>query len=114
MIKGSRIQIEPDYPDREPPRNAASGDNGSHESRPGSSAERGSTSEGDWPDPLPIEEYLRPVIPLTRAMMPEALGTYACDIAYRLQCPLEFVMAPAIVMIGSLLGTRVRTRMKQH
>jgi Protein of unknown function (DUF3987) len=91
--------------------------NNDHQSRSKFSsnrAERGSAQEEDWPDPKPLEDYLFPVVPLERGMMPEVLGAHICDVAYRLQCPLEFVASPAVVMLGSLLGTRVRIRMKQH
>lgn len=39
-------------------------------------------------------------------MLPEALQPWIKDIAYRKQCPLDFVAIPAIVMFASLIGAR--------
>lgn len=58
------------------------------------------------PDPLPVENTLLPVLPFTLEMVPEPLQNWLKDVAYRRQCPLDFVAIPAIIMIASLIGAR--------
>jgi hypothetical protein len=71
-------------------------------------------ADDDWPEPKLLEDYLLPVLPMTRDMLPEPFATWVADIAYRLECPIDFVAATAVVMTSSLLGTRVRVHPKQH
>src|SRR3990167_964082 len=58
------------------------------------------------PDPLPVTNTLLPVLPFTLEMVPEPLQNWLKDVAYRRQCPLDFVAIPAIIMIASLIGAR--------
>ena len=67
----------------------------------------------DWPEPKPLEDYLLPVLPMKRDMLPEPFSTWTADIANRIECPLDFVAATSVVMASSLLGTRVRVHPKQ-
>lgn len=55
-------------------------------------------------DPLPVNNDLLPVLPFTLEMMPESLQPWIKDIAYRRQCPIDFVAIPAILMFSSLIG----------
>lgn len=55
-------------------------------------------------DPLPVNNALLPVLPFTLEMMPESLQPWIKDIAYRRQCPMDFVAIPAILMFSSLIG----------
>lgn len=55
-------------------------------------------------NPLPINNDLLPVLPFTLEMMPESLQPWIKDIAYRRQCPMDFVAIPAILMFASLIG----------
>jgi putative DNA primase/helicase len=57
-------------------------------------------------DPLPINSSLLPVLPFTLDMLPEPLQPWVKDIAYRQQCPMDFVAIPTILMIASLIGSR--------
>ncbi|MBA3814301.1 MAG: DUF3987 domain-containing protein [Alphaproteobacteria bacterium] len=58
------------------------------------------------PDPLPVESTLLPVLPFTLDMVSEPLRNWLKDVAYRRQCPLDFVAIPAMIMIASLIGAR--------
>jgi putative DNA primase/helicase len=51
---------------------------------------------------------------MTREMLPDLMAVWLCDVAHRMQCPLDFVAAAAFVMTSSVLGTRVRMRPKQY
>ena len=43
-------------------------------------------------------------------MMPEQLGEWLADVAYRVRCPIDFVAAAAVLMIGAVCAGRVRIR----
>ena len=63
-----------------------------------------------WDDPIPLPDALPAVPPFDPAMLPRELQAWACDIADRMQCPLDFVAIPAIVAAGSLIGRRIGIR----
>ncbi len=60
-----------------------------------------------WSDPIPLVEELLPVVPFDPDMLPEALCTWIKDISERMQVPLDFLAAPAIVVLGSLIGRKI-------
>jgi hypothetical protein len=63
--------------------------------------------QGDnFPEPLPVNNPLLPVLPFTLDMLPEPLQPWIKDIAHRRQCPLDFVAIPAILMLSSLIGAK--------
>jgi putative DNA primase/helicase len=66
-----------------------------------------------WPEPEPINNTLGSARALTAAMLPETLRPWISDVSHRMQCPKEYVAIPALVMIGSLIGTRCCIRPKQ-
>lgn len=68
----------------------------------------------EWLDPLPITTTIRPVIPLTVDMLPVSLRPWLCDIAERMKCPLDFVAASSVVMLSSLIGTRLTIKPKHR
>ena len=61
-------------------------------------------------DPLPVPNTLLPVLPFTLDMLPEPLQPWVRDIAYRKQCPLDFVAVPAVLMLASLIGANCSLR----
>lgn len=61
------------------------------------------TSE-TWPDPEPIRNELLPVESLPETIIPEPLRLWLLDTAHRMQCPIDFVAAAAVVMTGALIG----------
>jgi len=67
-----------------------------------------------WPDPLPLQnEKLKPVSPLPVAIIPEPLRDWLADVSYRMQCPLDFVAAGAIVVLSSVVGYGCAIRPKK-
>ena len=68
--------------------------------------------EDEWSEPLPIKNELLPVEPLPVDIIPGPLQPWLQDISHRMQCPLEHVSIPAMVMLGSVIGTRCGIRPK--
>lgn len=66
----------------------------------------------EWQNPQSIETSFLPVIPLNPDMIPEPLRPWLTDIAHRMKCPLDFVASAAIVMLSSLIGTRLTIQPK--
>ena len=60
-----------------------------------------------WPDPKPLPEGLRPVLPFDIDYLPEAIGPWVADIAERMQCPTDFVGIAAMTALGTVIGTSV-------
>ena len=52
--------------------------------------------------------------PFDPALLPEALRPWIMDEAERMPCPPDFIAAPAIVMISSIVGARCGVRPKSH
>jgi hypothetical protein len=67
-----------------------------------------------WPDPLPLNDELLPVLPLALDMLPSQLAPWVQDIAERMNCPLDLVAIPAMVAAASLLGRRIGIRPQQR
>jgi Protein of unknown function (DUF3987) len=70
-------------------------------------------SENEWPAPTFIPDGLLPVASFDPAFLPEAIGPWVVDISDRMQCPMDFVGIPAMVAIGSLIGSKVGVRPQQ-
>ena len=66
-----------------------------------------------WGQPEPLGHKLPPVPALAPSMLPLELWPWVSDIARRLQCPIDYVAASAIVMLGSVIGTGCAIRPKQ-
>jgi hypothetical protein len=66
----------------------------------------------DWQPPRPISSTLLPVLPLDPEMIPEPLRPWLIDIAVRMKCPLDFVASASMVMLSSLIGTRLAIKPK--
>lgn len=73
-----------------------------------------SHAEGDWSMPQPLPNGLLPVPSLPEALLPESIKPWLADIAERLQVPLEFPAASAIVGLASVIGNQVRIRPKRR
>jgi hypothetical protein len=71
-------------------------------------------SESDWPDPEPIRNELRAVAPLRQEMLAEPLRAWIADIAYRMQCPIDFVASAAICMVSGVIGAGCTIRPKER
>jgi hypothetical protein len=69
--------------------------------------------QDEWPTPEPIQPRLLPVSPFHPQLLPPILRRYVDDVSERMQCPPDFIAAPLIVMMGSLIGSRCCIRPKQ-
>jgi putative DNA primase/helicase len=68
----------------------------------------------EWPEPLQIKKELLNVEPLTLEIIPESLQPWLQDVSHRMQCPLEHVAIPAMVMLGGVIGSRCGIRPKKN
>jgi hypothetical protein len=69
----------------------------------------------EWPEPTPInaiKNTLPPVVPLPPALIPESYRAWLCDIAERMQCPLDYVAVGSLIVTASLIGTGCSIRPK--
>ena len=95
MKEGSHVKTRPDRPWTEDA-HATAGNKGS-DRRTADLRARAETSEREsanaepWPIPKDIETALRRVPPMSREMLPDVMAVWLCDIAHRMQCPLDFV-----------------------
>jgi putative DNA primase/helicase len=66
-----------------------------------------------WREPKPLPDGLLLVPGFEPEYLPTAIRAWAADIAERMQCPLDFVGAPALVALGAAVGRRVCVRPQQ-
>ena len=66
-----------------------------------------------WEHPQPLKHEKLPVTPLPLDIIPDSFQPWLQDIAHRMQCPLEHVVIPAMIMVGSIIGARCSIRPKQ-
>ena len=67
-----------------------------------------------WPDPLPLNDELPPVLAFAPDLLPSQLAPWALDIAERMNCPLDLVAIPAMIAAGALVGRRIGIRPQQN
>ena len=67
-----------------------------------------------WSTPKEITAELLPVEELTPEMIPEPLRDWLTDIAHRMQVPLDFSATACVVMLSSIIGTRLSIRPKKN
>lgn len=60
-----------------------------------------------WPKPSEVSKTLPQVKTFTKDMMPALLWDYASNSAERLSVPIEYVLIPLIVSLGSVIGTKL-------
>ncbi len=68
----------------------------------------------EWPDPEPLPVGLPPVEAFNAQLLPAALRPWVVDIADRMQCPLDFPAAAAVVCMASVVGRQIAIRPKQR
>ena len=66
------------------------------------------------PKPKAISQTLPPVKTLTSAMMPKLLWDYSSNSAERLSVPIEYVLMPLMVSLGSLIGSKLSIYPKMY
>lgn len=59
----------------------------------------------EWAEPLSIKHKLLEVEPVSPEMIPVPMQEFITDVAYRMQCPPDFVLIPTLVLISSLIGS---------
>ena len=74
----------------------------------------GNGHAGEWEIPDPLELPLPPVEDITPDMLPAPFRGWLTDISERLQVPLAFVAAPAVVLVGTVIGSRCTVRPKAN
>jgi hypothetical protein len=63
-----------------------------------------------WPNPSPLPNGLPPVPELDPTILPAEIRAWAEDIGDRFSAPLDYVAAPAMVALGSVIGRRIGIR----
>lgn len=63
-----------------------------------------------WTEPRPLPPIAAPVPTLPADLLPAPLRPWLADVADRMAIPLEFVAAPALVSLGSVVGRGVAIR----
>jgi len=71
-------------------------------------------ASGEWPEIQPIKAELLPVDLLPFKLIPPAFRDWVKDVAERMQCPIDFVAAPMLVMAGAVIGAGCGMRPKKH
>jgi hypothetical protein len=79
---------------------------------PDSSNGNGSNGH-EWPEPKPVKAELLAVEPLPIEILPEPIRLWIKDVAYRMQCPPDFVAMAFLVLVSSIIGTRCSIHPKQ-
>lgn len=77
---------------------------------------RGNNSDGDaWKK---LEELMKPLLPVMKfdadKLLPSVLRERCVDIAYRMQCPIDFVAVSSVCMLGAVIGAGCAVRPKQR
>ncbi len=72
-----------------------------------SKIKRLSALKDEWPSPTPIPKLHFSAPPLPVELIPEQVRPWVLDISDRMQVTPEFVMAPLIVAISSIIGRKV-------
>jgi phage/plasmid primase-like uncharacterized protein len=68
-----------------------------------------------WPEPKPITAELKSVPGFdAETLLPEPLHGWIMDEAERMPCPPDFVAAPALVALGSIIGARCAIKPKSR
>jgi putative DNA primase/helicase len=73
-----------------------------------------STSDGAWKEIRALPPALPEAPTMPDSLIPPVLAPWLCDICERTQIPLDFVAAPAIVALSSVVGRTVGIYPKQH
>jgi putative DNA primase/helicase len=74
----------------------------------------GETQDEKWPEPSPLGAKLPPVMPFTEGMLPEVLRAPVVDVAERMQVPLEFPAACAMLCLAGSVNRRARIQPKKE
>ena len=67
-------------------------------------------TDDEWPEPQPLPDGLRPVMPFDFDLLPSPLRPWIQDICDRVQCPPDFVAVAAMAALGSVVGRKIGIR----
>lgn len=67
-----------------------------------------------WPEPQPLPDGLPPVPEFDPNLLPWTLRDWLVDIAERMQVPLDYLAAGAMVALAAAVGRKVNIRPKRH
>ena len=67
-----------------------------------------------WPEPSEVSKTLPQVKTFTKDMMPDLIWDYASNSAERLSVPIEYVLIPLMVSLGSVIGTKLTIYPKRY
>lgn len=72
------------------------------------------TTAEKWPEPEPLPPLTPGVAPFDAEALPAAFRPWALDVARRIQCPVEFAAAPAMICGAAALGRALAIRPRRR
>jgi putative DNA primase/helicase len=72
------------------------------------------SADAEWSEPSPLGAELPAVLPFTEGMLPEVLRGPVVDTAARMQVPLEFPAAAAMLCLAGAVNRRARIQPKKE
>ncbi|HEV2521804.1 MAG TPA: DUF3987 domain-containing protein [Candidatus Acidoferrales bacterium] len=72
-----------------------------------------SASEG-WPEPAPLGDDLQPVPVFDLRLLPSSLRPLVSDVSERMQTPIDFAVAAAVVALAGCVGRRANIQPKAN
>jgi hypothetical protein len=70
-------------------------------------------SETTWPSPIPLPSGLPPIPLFEVDLLPEVLREWIADVADRMQAPIEYAAAGAVVALAAVIGRQCGIRPKR-
>src|SRR5260370_19751447 len=68
----------------------------------------------DWPEPLPIESELPPVLPFHEDLLPPSFRALARDVADRMQVPMDYPAAVVVLCLAGAVNRRAVIQPKEN
>lgn len=68
----------------------------------------------EWQDPKPLDLTLKPVETIDDDCLPKTLVDWLKSASKVIGCPFDFLVLSAVVMVGSLIGSRLRVKPMKH
>jgi putative DNA primase/helicase len=68
----------------------------------------------DWPEPLPIESELPPVLPFHEHLLPPSFRALVRDVADRMQVPIDYPAAVVVLCLAGAVSRRANIRPKAN
>lgn len=81
-------------------------DNAETEFRRAHALDVDAATAADWPEPQAVGAELPPVLPMSEALLPEALRPLCADVAERMQVPLDYPAAASVLCLAGAVGRR--------